>query len=270
MKILKYKLWILLVCLGQFGIHSCQKGDLDEAFVDFARISIESINQLYVDSLDVDGKGAKNLQGYYIFPYNKNKDSIDLTLFYDYRTKSIKSRVPNSKMNTFYVYYNNPLENKIVISKDHPLPKEEVDKDSYKTKIVNLNKRISPNNEPIHLALYAFKEPYQVGVDLYEPPYLKPAVDTIFNINNQIPEEYKQLKYVPQGYMYRIGKILKANKEELKIDGKNVYVYLSNTSSLSVLCIEDSDFTDLDFNDPNFSLFTDGGIAITAEIFWNR
>lgn len=251
-------------------IYSCEKPEYIKNDVGFTEIKISVVGDIrIINPMTYDGKEYMTGE---LIPIDKNKDSVDISFFYNSTKPALKMKIENKiGPNNYFLYYNNPIDSTAIISKKHPIDGEMPPEGKSLMKIINLNKTLSPNDEPIHLAIYEYKTPWYEWVDPYVPIHDQIPKDTIFNITSSIPDNFTIISPLILGPMSHFAKVLKENKEELLVNGNKVYVFFNTVGNACILYLSNDKLEDqTDYNDYNFGPNPDNGYSLNALQFMYR
>ncbi|WP_126974387.1 hypothetical protein [Gynurincola endophyticus] len=212
----------LLAFLMSFGFIGCNKGELVEEQEQLARITFRTYTgeHLNIKKISINGEFTRPDGTSFLFFVDK-KDSADVVAFDDKDNKLIQQRLALKRgSNVFGVYPKSPLDPTLVVGKN-PLETGVAPEGTYQVKILNYNKIISPNGEPIRLAIYKGTMVFD-EVSGWEQIFFEeePLVTTDL-ITDQIPEYFIQ---IPRTTFYK-ATVLDKDGNPLLLDGQNVYIY---------------------------------------------
>lgn len=212
----------LFSLMMSFSSIGCKKGELVVEQELLARIAFRSYSgeNLNIKKISIDGKSTKPDGATFQFFFNK-KDSTEVIAYDDKDNILIQQRLAlKLGANVFGVYPKSPLDPTLVVGKN---PLEETDRieGTYQFKILNYNKIISPNGEPIRLAIYKGTLVYDEETFSEEMVFEEQPLVTTDLITDEIPDNYIEL---PITTFYR-ATVLDKNGNPLLIEGQNVYIY---------------------------------------------
>jgi len=244
----------LFTLLISFSFIGCKKGELVEEHELLARIAFRSYTaeNLNINSVSINGKTTTPDKGTFQFSFDK-KDSADVIAYDDKGSILIQQRLAlKVGANVFGVYPKSPLDPTLVVGKN-PLEGDNPLEATYYVKILNYNKIISPNGEPIRLAIHKGKmvRDEATGWDLItfdEEPLVTTGL-----ITDQIPDQYIQIQVTP----YYKATVLDKDGKPLLIDGQKVYIYprlgVLNNSQFAIMYLTDKE-ADVIFEDDWFNM----------------
>jgi hypothetical protein len=212
----------LFSLMMSFSFIGCKKGEIVVEEELLARIAFRSYSgeNLNIRKVSIDGKSTTMDKGTFQFILDK-KDSADVIAYDDKDNILIQQRLAlRIGTNVFGVYPKSPLDPTLVVGKN---PLEETDRieGTYQFKILNYNKIISPNGEPIRLAIYKGNLVYDEETFSEEMVFEAQPLVTTDLITDKIPDNYIEL---PITTFYR-ATVLDKDGNPLLIEGQNVYIY---------------------------------------------
>jgi hypothetical protein len=218
-------LYFIALWVGSL-LSSCQKGEPVLETEELARIAFKTYGTASVDvkRVTVDGKAANQSNTNFIFIRNKDADS-SLVVAYDSKDQVVLEQrlAINSGLNTFGVHSKSPIDPSLVVG-PNPLGDDvESIPGVRQVKILNYNQTISPNGDPIRLAIYQGKPVFDEswGMDLVrydETPILITGL-----ISDKIPEEFIKIPVDP--YFPAKAQVLDKDSKPILIDGQKVYLF---------------------------------------------
>lgn len=244
-------LFSLLMSLSFIG---CKKGELVEDQELLARIAFRTYTgaSLNIKKISVDGEFTTPDGASFLFLLDK-KDSADVIAFDNNDNKLIQQRLALKRgSNVFGVYPKSPIDPTLVIGKN-PLEGDVPPEATFQFKILNYNKIISPNGEPIRLAIYKGKMTPNETTGWEEISFEEEPLVTTDVITDQIPDRYIQ---VPITSYYR-ATVLDKDGKPLLINGQKVYVYprlgVLNDTDFAIMYLPNKE-ADVIFEDDWFNM----------------
>lgn len=190
----------------------------------FTTISVNRINGKSLTGLIYKNHTFNN-ENNVLLPYEAI-DSIELTFIFG--EQKINYKIKNKLgVNEVFSFLKSPNSEEVMLSDAHPLEAEDIPEDKIAVKIFNLSKELSPNGESLNLAFYRFIKP----INMRNLKYSDIPMDTIFNINNNIPKYFSLLEKYPVRSLYYKAKVLTKDNKELIINGKKILFYLFITKN---------------------------------------
>ncbi len=219
-----------------WGLCSCEKGEVVQVPDEIARIAFRSYSTASVDvkRVTVDGKVANNDNTNFIFIRNKDADSSWIVAYDSKDQKVLEQRLSiKSGLNIFGVHSKSPIDPSLVVGEnpldDNVLPIPNV----MQVKILNYNKTISPNGEPIRLAVYQGKPVFDEswGMDLVK--YDDDPILITDLISDKIPEKFIKIPVNP--IFAAKAQVLDKDSKPVLIDGQKVYLFFYFKADVAVV-----------------------------------
>lgn len=210
------------------ALSSCQKGEVIEDQRQLSRVSFKAYSgeNLGIKKISIDGEYTKydKDQANYLFFFDKSKDTSDVIAFGDDEKIVLQQRLPlKSGSNIFGVYPKSPIDPTLVVG-ENPLDGSEPNQGNFQVKILNYNKIISPNSEPIRLAIYSgtmvFNENTFEEKMVYDD---KPLLITDL-ISDQIPDSFIQIPFERSSYLRAT--VLDKDAKPFLVNGQTAYVFI--------------------------------------------
>ncbi|MCW2260964.1 MULTISPECIES: hypothetical protein [Sphingobacterium] len=247
-------------------LYSCQKGELVQEQEELARIAFKTYSAVSADikKVMVDGKIANSDKSNFIFMRNKDADS-SLIVAYDGKDQVVLEQHLAIKpgLNTFGVHSKSPIDPSLIVGGnplgDSVLPIPGV----MQVKILNYNKTISPNGEPIRLAIYKGTPVYDEswGQDLVK--YNDPPILITDLISDKIPEKFTKIPvdliFAPKA------QVLDKDSKPILIDGQKVYLFLYFGVDIGIVYLPQKE-SDVAFDSDAVSEI--GGIGYSLDNIW--
>ena len=237
-----------------FNFIGCQKGALVEDQVILARIAFISYTgeNLNIKKIAIDGEFTRPDGASFLFLFDK-KESADVVAFDDKDNKLIQQRLSLKRgNNVFGVYPKSPLDPTLVVG-NNPLEGGAATEGTYQIKILNYNKIISPNGEPIRLAIYKGYMTFNETTGSEEISFEEEPLVTTGPITDQIPDQYIEIQQTP----YYKATVLDKDGKPLLIEGQKVYIYprfgVLNNSKFAIMYLPNKD-ADVIFEDDWFNM----------------
>lgn len=218
-----------VVLLMACTLYSCQKGEIIEDQRQLARVSFNSYSgeNLGIKKISIDGEFAKYDEGKnnYLFFFDKSKDSSDVIAFGDEEKIVLQQRLAlKGGSNIFGVYPKSPIDPTLVVGKN-PLDGAELNPGNYQMKILNFNKIISPNGEPVRFAIYKGELVFDENTFEEKMVYDDEPFLTTDLISDQIPESFIRISFEYTGYLRAT--VLNKDAKPLLVNGQKAYVFIA-------------------------------------------
>ncbi|MBB2952506.1 MULTISPECIES: hypothetical protein [Sphingobacterium] len=222
------KLFIYFIVLWTgCALYSCQKGEIVEDQRQLARVAFKSYSgeNLGIKKISIDGEftnydGPKDS---YLFIFDKSKDTSVVIAFGNEDKIVLKQRLAlKSGSNIFGVYPKSPLDPTLVVGKN-PLEGAQSDATNYQIKILNYNKIISPDGEPVRLAIYSGTLVFDENTFEEKMVYAEEPILTTDLITDQIPDNFIK---IPVAIPYYRATVLDKDSKPLLINGQQVFLFL--------------------------------------------
>lgn len=223
-----FSIYFIVYLMG-CALYSCQKGEIVEDQRQLARVSFKAYSgeNLGIKKVSINGEFTTYdvNQANYLFFFDKTKDSADVIAF-DLEEKIVLQQrlALKSGSNIFGVYPKSPLDPALVVGKN-PLEGAQPNPGNYQIKILNYNKIISPNGEPIRLAIHkgrlVFDEnTFEEKMVYDDEPFLITDL-----ISDQIPDNFIQLPFEVSTEVLR-ATVLDKDAKPLLVNGQKAYMYI--------------------------------------------
>lgn len=258
-------LYFIALWVGSL-LSSCQKGEPVLETEELARIAFKTYGNVSVDvkRVTVDGKAANQSNTNFIFIRNKDADS-SLVVAYDSKDQVVLEQrlAIKSGLNTFGVHSKSPIDPSLVVG-PNPLGDDvESIPGVMQVKILNFNKTISPNGEPIRLAIYQGKPVFDEswGMDLVK--YDEAPILTTDLISDKIPEKFIKIPVNP--IFSAKAQVLDKDSKPVLIDGQKVYLFFFFKVDAAVVYLpqkESDAYFDVD------AVSDIGGIGFALDAVW--
>lgn len=247
-------------------LSSCQKGEVVQVQDEIARIAFRSYSAASVDikRVTVDGKVANSSNANFIFIRNKDADS-SLVVAYNNNDQVVLEQQLSLKsgLNTFGVHSKSPIDPSLVVG-PNPLGDDVTPIPGVRqVKILNYNKTISPNGEPIRLAVYQGKPVYDESWGMDMVKYDETPILTTGLISDKIPEEFIKIPidatFVPKA------QVLDKDLKPILIDGQKVFLFFNFSVDIGIVYLPQKE-SDAYFDVDAFSEI--GGIGYGLDNIW--
>ncbi|HAF33962.1 MULTISPECIES: hypothetical protein [Sphingobacterium] len=247
-------------------LSSCQKGEPIVETEELARIAFRSYSTASVDvkRVTIDGKVANPNDANFIFIRNKDADSSSVVAYNSNDQVVLEQRLPlKSGLNTFGVHSKSPIDPSLVVG-PNPLGDDvESIPGVRQVKILNYNKTISPNGEPIRLAVYQGKPVYDESWGMDMVKYDENPILITDLISDKIPEEFIKIPidatFVPKA------QVLDKDLKPILIDGQKVFLFFNFSVDIGIVYLPQKE-SDAYFDVDAFSEI--GGIGYGLDNIW--
>ncbi|MGV6945862.1 hypothetical protein [Sphingobacterium kyonggiense] len=257
---MKNQLKFIIGLLVMLLVISCKKGEYINNSQEFSTIKLYGLNvNERLKSVSIDGVKYTTNPFLTIF---QDKDSIELSLEFEKSKFNFKKKVLNKKKNEDLLYYFNNLKDSTLTIGPHPLSSVSVPNGKIAMKVFGENDRYSEKTGIMHLAVYKSEGEIKMGQPV---KYSDKPIDTILNINNNIPEKFYFLPRPANRELIKF-KFLDSKFNDLFIDGVRVYAFIQfdPNKKAFIYRIEPLLITLRRKNDPNSGLNNaDGGYTVS-------